>query len=169
MTRSSTRALIFLTAALLAAPTLLDAQGNRRTTLTTSGFAMTVNGASTTDYDAGAVSIGNTTFTVDLTTNSGGGGFSPRVTTVNVRCNTPCPTSGTLPLGGLQWRRNDLGTWNTLTTTFVLVESRTATFGGTNDPWNNTLVWRYALTWAGVPPTAATAYQVQFQLVVTAP
>jgi hypothetical protein len=155
--------------ALLIAPTMLSAQGNRRTNVTTTGFTLTSGGASTTDYDAGSVTIGTTGFTVNLTTNNGGGGFSPRVTTVQVRCNTPCPASGTLALAGLQWRRTDLGVWNTLTTTFVTIETRTATFNGTNDPWSNSVVWRYALTWGGVPPTAATAFNVQFQLVVAAP
>lgn len=56
-----------------------------------------------------------------------------------------------------------------LTTTFVTIETRTATFNGTNDPWANSVAWRYALSYTGTPPRAATAYFVQFQLQVTAP
>lgn len=147
----------------------LEAQGNRRTNLTVTGLPLSVATTTTADFDALAVAIGSLSFTVDLTTNSGGGGFSPRSTTVFVRCGTPCPALGTLPVGALEWRRSDLGTWNPLTTAFVAIENRTATFGGTNDPWSNTVFWRYALAWASTPPTLATAFYLQFQLTVAAP
>lgn len=145
----------------LAAP--VEAQG-RRTVLTITGLPLAVASTSPNDFDAGSVSIGSNGFSVDLTTNSGGG-FSPRVTTVNVRCAVGCPAGVT----NLQWRRNDLGTWNTLTTTFALVESRTAAFSGVNDPWSNSIFWRYQLTWTGSPPAAITTFNLEFQLVVTAP
>ncbi len=138
------------------------------TQLTLNGFPLTNTGPSILDFDAGSVALGSTTFTVNLTLNLFGS-FSPRVTTVRVRCNVACPASGTLPLAGLQWRRSDLATWNTLTTTFVTIETRTATFNGTNDPWSNTLFWRYLLSYAGTPPTAATQFNVQYELQVSAP
>lgn len=145
------------------------AQGNRRTNITTAGFPLTSTSSSPADFDAGFVAIGSTTFTIDLRTNSGAGGFSPRVTTVNVQCAAPCPAGGTAALSGLQWRRADLGVWNSLTANYVLVESRTAFFNGANDPWQNSLVWRYALSWTGTPPAAPTDFYIQMQLVVTAP
>lgn len=145
----------------------LDAQ-NRRTVLTISGLPLAAANPTATDFDNGSVSVGSSSFSVDLTTNAGGG-FPVRVTTVQVRCQSPCPNSGTLPLASLQWRRADLGTWNTLTTTFVTVETRTATFGGTNDPWSNSVFWRYNLSWTTRPPVADTEYWIDFQLVVTAP
>lgn len=145
------------------------AQGNRRTQMTITGHPLTVTGTSVADFDAGSVAAGSTQVNVNLTTNNGAGGFSPRVTTVRVRCNTPCPNSGTLSLAGLQWRRSDLAVWNTLTTAFVTVEQRTATFNGVNDPWANTVFWRYLLTYTGTPPAAATAFRIQYQLQVTAP
>lgn len=145
------------------------AQGNRRTQMTIAGFTLSATGTTVLDFDAGSVSLGSTTFNVDLTTNAGAGGFSPRVTRVSVRCNTPCPNSGGLSLAGLQWRRADLGTWNTLTTAFVLVEQRTAAFNGTNDPWQNSMFWRYVLSYTGTPPTSATAFRIQYELQVTAP
>lgn len=145
----------------LAAP--VEAQG-RRTVLTIAGLPLAVTSTSPNDFDAGSVSIGSNTISVDLTTNSGGG-FSPRVTTVNVRCAVGCPVGVT----NLQWRRDDSGVWNTLTTTFAFVESRTATFGGLNDPWSRSLFWRYELTWTGSPPAAVTTFNLEFQLVVTAP
>lgn len=138
------------------------------TRIDVTGFPLTNTGPSITDFDAGSVSLGSTVFTIDLTLNLLGN-FSPRVTTARVRCNPACPASGTLPLAGLQWRRSDLATWNTLTTTFAEIETRTAAFGGTNDPWSNTLFWRYLLSYTGTPPTAATAFNIQFQLQVTAP
>lgn len=168
----ATGALIALAAASLlavAAPSELNAQGNR-TRLTLSGFPLSVTSTSPADFDAGAVTLGTTSFTVDLTTNGGGGGFSPRVTTVQVQCRLACPNSGTLPVGSLQWRRADLGTWNTLTTSFVQVESRTAAYNGTNDPWSNSMVWRYVLSWTGRPPTTTdTQFRISYRLVVTAP
>jgi hypothetical protein len=138
------------------------------TRIAVTGFPLTNTGPAVIDFDAGSVALGSTTFTIDLTLNIFGS-FSPRVTTARVRCNPACPASGTLPLAGLQWRRSDLATWNTLTTTFATIETRTADFGGTNDPWSNTLFWRYLLSYTGTPPTAATAFNIQFQLQVTAP
>lgn len=146
-----------------------DAQGNRRTNLTTTGFPIAATTTTPVDYDAGFIAIGSTGFTVDLRTNSGAGGFSPRVTIVRVRCGSPCPASGTLPVSGLEWRRADLGVWNPLTTAFVEIETRTATFNGADDPWSNSVFWRYALSWTGTPPTAQTQYFLEFELQVTAP
>lgn len=140
-------------------------QGNRRTVLTLTGLPLSVTSTSPNDFDAGSVAIGSNNFSVDLTTNSGGGGFSPRQTAVNVRCAAGCPASVT----NLQWRRSDLGTWNTLTTTFALIETRTASFNGANDPWSNTVFWRHNLAWTANPPAAAVTFFLEFQLVVTAP
>jgi len=147
----------------------LGAQGQRLSVLTLSGFPLTSTTTTVANFDAGFVSIGTTSFTVDLTRNAGGGGFSPRVTTVQVLCALPCPASGTLPPGALQWRRADLGAWNAIGTTGALVETRTATFNGANDPWGNSVDWRYALSWTGTPPTDATQFNIAFELVVTAP
>lgn len=147
----------------------LRAQGQRITRLDVAGFPLAVTSTLPTDFDAGFIALGLTTIAVDLTRNQGGGGFSPRVTTVNVRCATPCPASGTLPAGTLQWSRADLGAWNALTTTYALVESRTAAFNGDNDPWSNSIAWRYVLTWEGTPPAPDTQFFIQFELVVTAP
>ena len=151
----------------LASP--LAGQGNRRTQLTITGAPLVATGTTATDIDAGSIALGSVAFSVDLTTNTGGAGFSPRVTTVSVRCGLPCPASGTLAVGSLQWRRSDLATWNALTTTFAIIEARTATFNGTNDPWSNTVFWRYVLSWTGSPPAAATTFNIEYDLTVTAP
>lgn len=141
----------------------LQAQ-NRRTVLSVTGLPLSLTSTTTTDFDAGSASVGVVSFTVDLTTNSGGG-FPVRVTTVQVRCGATC----TGAFGRLQWRRNDLGTWNTLTTSYVVIETRTATFGGTNDPWGNSILFRRLLDYATDAPSGPTAFTLQFQLVVTAP
>ena len=73
------------------------------------------------------------------------------------------------PLAGVQWRRDDQVTWTTLTTGYVTIEQRTATFNGVNDPWSRTILWRYQLNWTTNPPTAVTAYYVRFRLTVAAP
>lgn len=153
--------------ALLAAPSAARAQFFF-TRMTVADFPLTNTGPTILDFDAGSVSLGSTAYSVELLLNFFGS-FSPRVTAVAVRCNTPCPASGTAPVARLQWRRADLATWNTLTTTFVNIETRTATFGGTNDPWSNAMFWRYQLSYTAVPPMAATQFNIQFQLQVTAP
>lgn len=139
-----------------------------QTNLAVAGWPLTVTTTSGADFEAGFVALGTTTFTVNATSNL----FSlrtNRVTTVGVRCVAACPRSGTLALAGLQWRRNDLATWNTLTTAVVTVEQRTLTYNGTNDPWSNSVSWRYLLDWTATPPTAASQFRVQFNLVVTSP
>lgn len=150
-------------ALLLSAP--LGAQGNRRTTVTVTGLPLSVTQTTTTDFDAGSVAIGSISIAVDLTTNTGAGGFSPRVTAVNIRCGPTCTGN----FARIQWRRADLGTWNPLTTSFVNIETRTATFNGTNDPWSNTVFFRYQLAYASDPPSGPTQHTLEFQLVVTAP
>jgi hypothetical protein len=145
-----------------------EAQGNRRTRLTITGFPLTVASTTIAQFDAASIIIGNTTFTIDLRTNNGGGGFSPRVTTVRVNCFAPCPTTGSLPVGSLQWRRSDLAVWNPLSTAPVVVETRTGVFNGANDPWSNSMQWRYVPNWVNTPPGSA-SFRIQYSLVVTAP
>lgn len=152
-----------LAAALLCGASAADAQ-NRRTVLDVTGLPLTVTSTSTTDFDAGSVTVGTVNFSVDLTTNAGGA-FPTRVTTVQVRCGPTCAGA----FDRLQWRRTDLPTWNTLSTTFVDIETRTATFDGVNDPWSNTIFFRHLLAYATDAPSGPTAYTLQFQLVVTAP
>ncbi len=155
---------VLLGSALVASPS--GAQGNRRTNVTVSGFPLTVASTTAAAFTAGAVTFGTTSFTVDLRTNSGGGGFSPRVTTVQVRCGAGCPAS----VAQVQWRRADLGTWNSLSTVFTTIEARTATFNNpASDPWSRSMEWRYVLLWATTPPSAQRQFSIDFQLVVTAP
>ena len=80
--------------AILAVPA--NAQGGpppgvgRRTSINVTGLPFTVPLTTPADFDAGFVILGTVTFTVDATSNQPA--FSPRATTVRVRCFAPCPT-----------------------------------------------------------------------------
>ena len=163
--RSGWRAL--LAGLLVVATTARDAGAQRRTSLTISGWPLTATSTSATDFEAGFVLLGTTSFTVDAVSNMPA--FTLRSTTVSVQCVPVCPRAGTLPLAGVQWRRNDQATWTTLTTAYVPIETRTLSFGGVNDPWSQTVQWRYALDWATNGPTAATQFRLRFRLTVAAP
>lgn len=144
-----------------------DAGAQRRTSLVISGWPLTATSTSANDFEAGFVLLGATSFTVDAVSNSPA--FTLRSTTVSVQCVPACPRSGTLSLAGVQWRRNDQATWNTLTTAYAPIETRTLSFGGANDPWSQTVQWRYALNWATNGPTAASEFRIRFRLTVAAP
>src|SRR5690554_1431766 len=95
---------VLMLAVLLASP--VQAQ---RATLTVTGFPVTFGPPTIADLDAGILTSNSaTTFTVQMQTVG-----ATRTTTVSIRCQTPCPASGTKPPAGLQWRRADSGTWNT--------------------------------------------------------
>lgn len=164
--RSALRKFALAVGALALLTASADAQGGRRTFLYITGLPLTVTSTTAAEFEAGAVQIGTMTFTVDLTANNPN--FSPRSTTVEVRCAV-CPAAGTIAPAGLQWRRGDLGSWNPLTTGFAFVEQRLAFWRGANDPWSNTISFRYALDWATSAPSAATEFQLEFQLTVAAP
>lgn len=163
MTRGAARLLVALWAGAVVAPLTVDAQ---RVRLTLSGFPLQVTTTTGADFDAGSVALGSMSFTVDMTL---GVPLTATATTVSVSCDAPCPQSGSLSLAALQWRRADLATWNTLTTSPTLVETRSVTFLGANDPWSNTVAWRYLLTWTANPPAAATRWRIRFQLTTSAP
>ncbi len=62
---------------------------------------------------------------------------------------------GSKPIGDMQWRRSDLGAWNSLTTSNVTVESRTMRRNpAINNPWTNSLVFRTLLSWANDGPAS---------------
>jgi hypothetical protein len=56
-----------------------------------------------------------------------------------------------------------------LTGSYVTIEQRDLTYNGTNDPWSNSIHWRYVLSWTGNPPTPLTRWRIRFRLVVAAP
>jgi hypothetical protein len=152
----------------LALPGRAEAQGLWGTGLALTGWPLTVTNTTGNDFEAGFVSLGSTTFSVDGTSNLFNL-FTSRLTTVSVQCVAPCPRSGTIPAAGLEWRRDDQATWTPLTNAYVDIEERVLTYGGANDPWGRTMHWRYVLSWTGNPPAAASQYRVRFRLLIAAP
>jgi len=139
-----------------------------RINLSVLGLPFAVTTTDGADFEQGFVILGSFSFTVQSLPTSGSGTKS---TTVQVRCRTACPRSGTLPVSGLQWRRVDTGTWVTATTGYQTLETRTLTVGNAaTDPWSNSVQWRYLLSWTANPPTAAaTQYRLEFRLTVANP
>jgi hypothetical protein len=143
----------------------------QRTRITVSGFPINFPSPTGADFDAGFItSTTGITFSVDAMS----GTTQQRTSTVMIRCGVPCPTTGTKSVSQLKWRRADLGTWNVLTTTDVLVESRLVYRGqplpASNDPWSNTLYFQFALSWLNDPPaTIQNSYNIIMTLSVTVP
>ena len=140
-----------------------DASG-QITGLSVTGFPVTFPPVTGSHFAAGFIDgTGATTFSVDA--RAGG----PRTASVSIRCGAPCPTTGPKPLTTLQWRRADLGIWNTLTTSDEVVEQRSMVGNGMNDPWSNQILWRFTLDWINDLPGSTTTFNVVFTLTITVP
>ena len=141
-----------------------DAQ---KTNLTVTGFPVAFPVPSGTDFAALSITSASS-ITFSVATVSGKG---QRTTTVSIRCGTPCPTTGTKSVSSLQWRRSDVANgWTTLTTSDAAVETRVVQTGTTNDPWSNSLFFRFNLSWTGDAPSAtANSYNIIMTLTVTVP
>jgi hypothetical protein len=148
----STSAAIALALALFASS--LAAQ-NPKTDLTLAGGTITFPAPTATDYINGFVnSAGGVTFTVDATN-----GNQSHTTTIAIR-TTSANLGGGKVLADLQWRRSDLATWNSITTTDAQVEQRVQVRNGLNDPWNNTIFFRMLLNWTTDAPATYTGNYV---------
>jgi len=117
------------------------------------------------DYLAGFVA--NPTGIVYNVNVTGGPGNQSHTTTVSIRSTSASLGNGKV-LSDLQWRRSDLVTWNSMTTSDATVESRQAIKNGTNDPWSNTLFLRMLLSWTTDAPATYSAGLV-VTLTVTTP
>ena len=150
---ASTSAAISLALALLASP--LTAQ-NPKTDLTLVGGTITFNAPTAADFVNGFVdSPTGVTFTVDATT-----GNQSHTTTILIRSTSANLGNGKV-IGNLQWRRSDLGTWNSITLTDAQVEQRVQVRTGLNDPWSNTIFFRMLLSWTtDGPATYSANYQI---------
>lgn len=139
----------------------------QRMELTVTGFPIVFPTPTAADFEAGYIESTTTvTFTVDAST----GPPTMRTTTVSIACRTPCPSNGGPKAAGtLQWRRADQATWQTLSTTNTPVESQPVQRNSLNDPWSNSIVWRFLLDWDSDPPGALTTFNVVFALTVTTP
>lgn len=159
----STRFTLFLLLAAVLCPADTRAQ---RFDLTVTGLPLTFSSPMGADFVAGSIQAATTTtFTVDQST----GPNDPRQTSVYIRCGSPCASAGAKAVAALQWRRADQGTWNSLTTTNTLIESRTVTRNSQNDPWSNSILWRFLLNWDTDLPGTMSTYNVVFTVMVTAP
>jgi hypothetical protein len=76
---------------------------------------------------------------------------------------------GTKPVTDLQWQRADQpGTWNSVTTANVVIESRPIQKNKLNDTWTNTLTFRTLLNYSTDAPATYSANLV-LTLTVTTP
>ena len=138
-----------------------EARAQKLTLLINSGSPVAFPNATEADYDNASVNAttGSVTataplsFTLDLL--GGGGGGVSRTGSLSIRSSS-ATMGGTKPIGDLQWRRGDLGTWNDMTTTNVLVQSNTMQRNSVHDPWGNTIVFRVKLNWGTDGPATYT-------------
>lgn len=154
---------VALIVSLVIAPTALAAQG--RETITITGGNVTFAAPTAADFNNGYLpASGALTYTVKSA--AGGTGIS-HTSTVSVR-STAATLGGTKPISDLQWRRSDLSTWNSMTTTAAFVEQRTIVRRGTNDPWSNQIFFQMLLSFANDAPGAHSGTLV-FVLTITTP
>jgi hypothetical protein len=141
----------------------------QRTIFTVSGFPVTFPAPTASELTAGSITSANAiTFTVNAQT----GNSTQRTTTVSIRCQTPCPQTGTKTMATLRWRRADQAVWNTLTTSDVVIESRPVfrnqPLPASNDPWSNSLYWQFLVDWMNDTPDTST-FNIVMTWTVTVP
>lgn len=142
--RSKALLAIVLLAGIALSTTPVAAQNTR---LTLSGTtAITIATPTAADYTAGwKASATGVTYTVDA--------LSGVSRTAKVLIRAGCSDLGAgKPLGDLQWRRSDLGTWTSITNSDVLVEQKVMVPNLLNDPWSNTIFVRMLLNWVNDEP-----------------
>lgn len=149
-------------------PTVVVGQGNIKNRLNLSSTTVTFPAVVEADYNVGWVAATNSiTATFDASKAGGGGGGTQRTSIIAVS-STSATMGATKPIGDLQWRRSDLATWNSLTTTPVTVDSKQFVFNGLNDPWTTTVFFRTLLSWATDAPGTYPA-TIVFTLTITTP
>lgn len=138
-----------------------EAQAQKLTLLIVSGSPVAFPNATEADYDNASVNAttGSVTATAPLSFSldllGGGGGGTSRTGSLSIR-GASAVMGGTKPIGDLQWRRSDLGTWNDMTTSNVTVQSMTMMRNTVNDPWSNSIVFRVKLNWGTDGPATYT-------------
>ena len=148
-------------ALLLLGGSAAEASAQKLTLLLTSGFPVAFPNATEADYDNASVNAttGSVAATAPLVWSldllGGGGGGVSRTGSLSIRATT-ATMGGTKPIGDLQWRRNDLSTWNDMTTTNVVVQSKTMVRNNTNDPYGNSIFFRVKLNWSNDGPATYT-------------
>lgn len=141
-------ALLFTAAPLLAQ--------NPKTDLTLGGATVTFPAPTATDYINGYVySTSGVAYTVNATN-----GTASHTTTIFIRTTSANLGNGKA-VGDLEWRRSDLATWNTITSTNAQVEQKVMVLNLLNDPWGNTIFFRMKLSWTtDTPATYSAGYQI---------
>ena len=131
--------------------------------LTITGGPATFPAPTVTDYDAGYVANpAGLAFQLGIA-----GAATNRTTTVSIRASS-ATLGGGKPVSDLEWRRADLGTWNQMSVSDAVIESRPVRKNTLNDPWGNTVFLRMRLTWANDAPATYTTDLV-VTLTVTTP
>ena len=126
----------------------------QKTILTLGGATIAFPAPTAADYINGFV---NSTTGVTFTLNSLNG--VNRTTTVSIN-TTSLNLGGGKAIADLEWRRSDLATWNSITSTATQVEQRPMVNKGLNDPWTNTIFFRMLLSWTTDAPATYTGNYV---------
>lgn len=141
-----------LLAVALVAMTACTAEAQRLRLTITAGAPIAFPTVTDAHYLAGSVTATTPLgFSVQL---AGGNAGALRTGIVSIRAATAV-MGGSKPISDLQWRRSDLGAWNSLTTSNVTIESRTMRRNpALNNPWTNSVVFRTLLAWANDGPAS---------------
>jgi hypothetical protein len=124
--------------------------GHAQTTvaLAFSGGSVAFPAPTTADLTAGSLDATDPLLFEVTTSTEPVGSFTTRV---YIRSSS-ATLGGGKPVADLEWRRDDDVTWRQLTTTDVLVESRTTTGLVAGHTWSNSIRFRVALHWTSDPP-----------------
>lgn len=135
-----------------------------KTSLTLSGFTGAMGTAAVTDFDNGIMpSASAIAYTISI---SNPAANTARSATVSIRASG-ASLGGTKPLADLEWRRNDLATWNAMTISDATVESQSG-LSGNGAGYSNSIWLRVKLNWAN-DPAATYATTITITLSVTSP
>lgn len=148
----------------------LVAQANIRSSINLSSTTVTFPTATEADYDAGGVlATAPITVTFDARKNGGNQPNDQRTATISIRAGS-ATLGGSKPISDLQWQLNGTGgSWNGLTTSNAVVDSKPYIFNNLNDPWTAVVYFRTALSWANDGPATYAAVTLTFTLTVTTP
>jgi hypothetical protein len=122
----------------------------QRAQLSVTGGPVAFAAPTATDFDNGYIQAPSAV-TYSVQSVGGGSKKTNHTTTVSIRA-TGTTLNGTVPISTLQWSRSDLSTWNPVTTSDVIVESRPFRRATLNDPWSNSMIFRLVLSYATDTP-----------------
>lgn len=151
---------VLLAASLLCRP--LAGQGS--VVLTVSGGPVTIPAPAVADYNAGSVLDATPlSYNVNIA-----GGPPTALHTETVAIRSTSGSFGTLPISDVQWQRAGTGTWTSLTTSDMTIETRSGITRNIGNNWTNSVQFRCLISWTGVPP-ATYSTNLIVTLTVTSP